>query len=118
MILPKGGNKDTTQFPKGIQCHKCRGWGHLIYEFHNRLNVIIQGGELYLGEGMDQEKGCEEETKEGDRFQDDDDGEQEPNDEKGINIPKCLVRKVLIEKAWPQEGEYTMPIHVAYEKIL
>ena len=42
------GNKDPTKFPRGIQCHKCRGWGHMMRECPNRLNVLVQGWELYI----------------------------------------------------------------------
>ena len=46
-------NKDPTKFPKGIQCHKCRGWGNMVRECPNRLNVLVQGAELYIREGVD-----------------------------------------------------------------
>uniref|UniRef100_M1DY81 Gag-pol polyprotein n=1 Tax=Solanum tuberosum TaxID=4113 RepID=M1DY81_SOLTU len=35
----KKGTTDPTKLPKGIQCHKCRGWGHILCECPNRLNA-------------------------------------------------------------------------------
>jgi len=40
---PRGeGNNDPTKFPKGVECHKFRGWGHMMCECPNRLNVLVQ----------------------------------------------------------------------------
>lgn len=39
------GITDPTKFPKGIQCHKCRGWNHIMRECPNRLIALLQGGE-------------------------------------------------------------------------
>ncbi|KAK4707088.1 hypothetical protein R3W88_033386 [Solanum pinnatisectum] len=48
---PRGeGNDQSTKFPKGVQCHKCRVWVHMMRECPNRLSVLIQEGEMYLGE--------------------------------------------------------------------
>ncbi|KAH0644782.1 hypothetical protein KY284_032666 [Solanum tuberosum] len=95
----EGGNNDPTKFPKGIQCHKCRGWGHMMCECANQLNVLVQEGELYLGEGEDQEEGCEEDTQEEDEFEGDEDEEQDPCEGKYIAIPNGLMRKAPIEEA-------------------
>ncbi|XP_015161051.1 uncharacterized protein [Solanum tuberosum] len=99
----EGGNKDSTKFPKGIQCHKCRGRGHMMREYPNWLNMLVQGGELYIGEGVDQEEGCEEETQEEDDFEGDEDEEQHPCEGKDVVVPNGLMRKAPIEEAWPQE---------------
>ncbi|KAH0650298.1 hypothetical protein KY284_030210 [Solanum tuberosum] len=83
------GNKDPTKFPKGIQFHKCRGWGHMT--------------------GVDQEKGCEEETREEDEFEGDEDEEQDPCERKHVVVPNGLMMKTPTEEAWSQEGEFTVP---------
>ncbi|KAK4707237.1 hypothetical protein R3W88_033209 [Solanum pinnatisectum] len=69
----EGGNKDPTMFPKAIQCQKCIGWGHMMRECTNQFNVLVQGGAMYLGERVDQEAGCEEETQEDGEFEGDKD---------------------------------------------
>ncbi|KAH0722545.1 hypothetical protein KY290_005201 [Solanum tuberosum] len=97
----KGGNNDPTELPKGIQCHKYRGWCHMMCECPSRLNVLVQGGELYLDEEVGQEEGCEEETQEEGEFEGDEDEEQDPCEGKDVAIPNGLMRKVPIEEAWP-----------------
>ncbi|KAH0661546.1 hypothetical protein KY284_026477 [Solanum tuberosum] len=101
--LREESNKDPTKFPTGIQCHKCRGWDPMMRECPNRFNVLVQGGELYLGEGVDQEEGCEEETQEENEFERDEDEEQDPCEGKDVAIPNGLIRKAPIEEACPQE---------------
>ncbi|KAH0665229.1 hypothetical protein KY285_026435 [Solanum tuberosum] len=101
--LREESNKGPTKFPTGIQCHKCRGWGPMMRECPNRFNVLVQGGELYLGEGVDQEEGCEEETQEENEFERDEDEEQDPCEGKDVAIPNGLIRKAPIEEACPQE---------------
>jgi len=108
----EGGNNDPTKFPKGIQCHKSRVWGHMMRECPNRLNVLVQEGELYLGEEEGQEKDCEKDTQEEDKYEGDGEEEQDPCGGKDVVIPNGLMRKVLIEEAWPQEGEFTVPIYM------
>ncbi|KAH0721561.1 hypothetical protein KY284_006591 [Solanum tuberosum] len=114
----EGGNNDPTELPKGIQCHKCRGWCHMMCECPNRLNVLVQGGELYLDEEVGQEEGCEEETQEEGEFEGDEDEEQDPCEGKDVAIPNGLMRKVPIEEAWPQEGDFTVPMYVVRQVMI
>ncbi|KAK4709862.1 hypothetical protein R3W88_004375 [Solanum pinnatisectum] len=67
------GITDQTKFPKGIQCHKYRGWGHIMRECPNRLIALLQEGEIYLSEEREQEEGCEEDPQEEDEFKDGED---------------------------------------------
>uniref|UniRef100_M1DWC9 Uncharacterized protein n=1 Tax=Solanum tuberosum TaxID=4113 RepID=M1DWC9_SOLTU len=82
----------------------------MMCECPNRLNVLVQGGELYLDEEVGQEEGCEEETQEEGEFEGDEDEEQDPCEGKDVAIPNGLMRKVPIEEAWPQEGDFTVPM--------
>ncbi|KAH0665209.1 hypothetical protein KY285_026415 [Solanum tuberosum] len=86
--------------------------GHLMRECPNCLNVLVQGGELYIGEGVDQEEGCEEETQEEGEFECDEDEEQGPCEGKDVVVPNGLMRKAPIEEAWSQEGEFIVPMYV------
>lgn len=52
----KGGNKQQIKYTKGIQCYKCNGLGHMMWECPNGLNVLAQAGELYLASEGDQEE--------------------------------------------------------------
>ncbi|KAH0655628.1 hypothetical protein KY285_030510 [Solanum tuberosum] len=67
-----------------------------------------EGEEFCLGEGVDQEKGCEEETREEDEFEGDEDEEQDPCDRKHVVVPNGLMMKAPTEEAWSQEGEFTV----------
>ncbi|KAK4708713.1 hypothetical protein R3W88_029638 [Solanum pinnatisectum] len=54
------GSIDLTKLPKGIQCHKCRGWGHIMRTCPNRLNTLMQVGEIYLSVEEEPISDCEE----------------------------------------------------------
>ncbi|XP_015167660.1 uncharacterized protein [Solanum tuberosum] len=62
--LPRDkGITDPTKITKGIQCHKFRGWDHIMHECPNRLIALLQGGEIYLSEEREKEDGGEEDLK-------------------------------------------------------
>ena len=54
-------------------------------------------------------EGCEEETEEEDEFDGYKDEEPNPCDRKDVTASNGLIRKALIEEAWPQEGEFSVP---------
>ena len=57
-------------------------------------------------------EGFEEETQEEDEFKGDEDKEPDPSDRKDVTASNGLIRKALIEEAWPQEGEFSEPMYV------
>ncbi|XP_015159875.1 uncharacterized protein [Solanum tuberosum] len=94
------GITDPTKFPQGIQCHKCRGWGHIMRKCPNRLNSLMQGGEIYLSAEEEPTGECEEDPQEEDEFEGGEDEEPYLCVKEGESVvPLYVVRRAMISKA-------------------
>jgi len=93
------GTADPTKLPKGIQCHKCRGWGNIMRECPNLLIALMQGGEIYLS--VEEPTGeCEEDPQEEDEFEDGEDEEPGLCVKEGESVsPLYVERRAMISKS-------------------